>query len=301
MDVGVLAPLQHNSTSNGHFLLDDLIKRLNSNSIKYSGAAADSKPNSNTRYLGVYRVDSETPWPMKTQAACWHCVHTFDWVPLSMPTKYNINKKLFSVSGIFCSWPCMKAFNLAETRNGQVEKIFSNITLLKKLVTGETKPIPRAPTRYALRFFGGTMDIDTFRNNNWNYETLPFGTIIMPDILHATSRAGGNVVITPAASLRPHTTKHNHHLGGSRSGDDTELSSSNSSPSPKQHTFGKETTTPTTTTTGEDMLDLSTTTSSKNMGSNLRLKRNTPVRRNNKSLFDTMIIRRKEHDGGVNE
>ena len=70
--------------------------------------------------------------PWKTQAACWHCVHTFDWVPLSMPTKYNKNKKLFSVSGIFCSWPCMKAFNLAETRNGQVEKIFSNIALLKE-------------------------------------------------------------------------------------------------------------------------------------------------------------------------
>ena len=49
------------------------------------------------------------------------------------------------------------------------------------------------------------------------------------------------------------------------------------------------------------MLDLSTTTSSRNIGSNLRLKRNTPVRRNNKSLFDTMNIRRKEHDGGVNE
>lgn len=153
------------------------------------------------------------------------------------------------------------------------------------------------------------MDIDTFRNNNCNYETLPFGTIIMPDIIHATSRAGGSIIasVKNERVLRQHThtsaafsTKLDQNLGGARLSD-TELSSydfecAGTSPSPQNTLkFAKETTQKTT--SREDMLDLSTTTSSRNIGSNLRLKRNTPVRRNNKSLFDTMNIRRKDHDG----
>ena len=64
--------------------------------------------------------------------------------------------------GQFCSWECMKAWNM-DSKNVHSPEINQFITLYKKRVFGKITPTCRAPSRYALKLFGGSMTIEEFR------------------------------------------------------------------------------------------------------------------------------------------
>ena len=94
---------------------------------------------------------------------CWHCCHPFDGEPLSLPYKYDELRNKFSLAGRFCSWGCMKTYNI--TRNGVNRGgiIVGNIVVMRKKMYGIVAPIKAAPDSHALQVFGGTMTIDEFR------------------------------------------------------------------------------------------------------------------------------------------
>lgn len=90
--------------------------------------------------------------------ACWWCCHFFEWDTLHFP--YAFKSNIFYTTGHFCSWECMKAYAIDKNRLGECEYI----TLMRKRMEGKISMTKKAPTRYSLKMFGGTMSIDEFRN-----------------------------------------------------------------------------------------------------------------------------------------
>jgi hypothetical protein len=72
-------------------------------------------------------------------------------------------RKKFESMGNFCSWECMKSFNLDHNKN-RCGIIAANIVMLHKAKYGHVRSIRCAPSRYSLKEFGGTLTIDEFRS-----------------------------------------------------------------------------------------------------------------------------------------
>lgn len=120
------------------------------------------------------RVVDEGRWPTCTATLCWHCCHPFNTPPLPMPTKYDHKLKIFHVTGTFCSWACMKTYNL-DSRSYMCHVNNTIITLFRQKCVGAKKPegIRPAPPRLALRAFGGALTIEEFRTSEKIMDILP--------------------------------------------------------------------------------------------------------------------------------
>lgn len=92
--------------------------------------------------------------------ACFWCSHKFDTEYLGLPIKYKNN--VFEVSGCFCSFECMCAYNF-NSNNENMWEIYNLINLMSNIMDYGTYVTP-APDRQALKLFGGHMSIDTFRD-----------------------------------------------------------------------------------------------------------------------------------------
>ena len=100
-------------------------------------------------------------WPATTSISCYWCCNQFNNVPYGIPVKYYNGK--FHVYGCFCSLECGMAYNF-ESNEGIDEKLERHnlINLLARKLGFSSKLKP-APSRLALKMFGGYMDIDEFR------------------------------------------------------------------------------------------------------------------------------------------
>lgn len=95
---------------------------------------------------------------------CWWCCHPFENEPLHLPYKYDDKRDKFHTMGHFCSWSCMKAFNVDHFPQHKSGLIGINITLMKKKMNdNKIELIKMAPSRYCLKAFGGTLTIEEFR------------------------------------------------------------------------------------------------------------------------------------------
>lgn len=112
-------------------------------------------------------VIKENNFPEKTDIHCWWCCHKFDGCPCALPISYDTRLSKFSLTGIFCSWSCVKAYNF-EINDYKKYIRSSLIALLVKKVHNiyEAVLIKAAPPRQCLKIFGGYMDIVEFRNNS---------------------------------------------------------------------------------------------------------------------------------------
>lgn len=96
---------------------------------------------------------------------CWWCCHSFEGESLGFPYKYDEKLDRFTTFGRFCSFPCVKAFNLDNdlaTKGINASWIF----MMKKRATRSMSPIRCAPKRWSLKEFGGSLSIDEFRNSD---------------------------------------------------------------------------------------------------------------------------------------
>lgn len=91
---------------------------------------------------------------------CWWCCHSFKWESLHFP--YKLKSNVFYTTGHFCSWECMKAYAVEKNYLEECEYI----TLMRKRMEGKITPTKRAPSRYSLEMFGGTVNIDEFRSSS---------------------------------------------------------------------------------------------------------------------------------------
>lgn len=132
-------------------------------------------------------VDWSKEWPETTDCLCWNCAHPFGGKPLPLPTAYDSRLDTFQVSGIFCSWNCVKAFS-RDCRPLNIRGVDSHVfTLFYKRCTGKIDSISAAPPRIMLHAFGGHMDIEEYRDKgkkSVRYDIFPPKMILRSQVVH---------------------------------------------------------------------------------------------------------------------
>ena len=92
---------------------------------------------------------------------CWNCCHSFQEIVYGIPLKYISG--IFYTYGDFCSLECATRYALEYFNN--YHEIISIINLYNNIINKTTnKAISLAPNKLLLKAFGGTMDIDEYRN-----------------------------------------------------------------------------------------------------------------------------------------
>jgi len=116
----------------------------------------------------VNPLGEETSVVERTDICCWNCTHPFESKPLSLPVYYNTRTFTYQSIGVFCSYECMKRYNMDRTRSSsQVYKISFYITTLHKKLEGVVKTgIKTAPGLDQLKRFGGSLTIDEYRERS---------------------------------------------------------------------------------------------------------------------------------------
>jgi hypothetical protein len=105
--------------------------------------------------------NKQNEWPSTTSIHCYWCCQKFPSVPFGIPVKYNGNK--FHVYGCFCSLECAAAYNLKNYDSiDEMWERYMLINMLSRRIGHKDQVIP-APSRLALKEFGGYMDINEFR------------------------------------------------------------------------------------------------------------------------------------------
>ena len=121
-------------------------------------------------------------WPIKTDVVCFQCCHAFDGVPVPLPDTYDTRRKVYKCKGNFCSWQCAKSYNINQTQNFGKGNRNMYISLLahqtwvkyrkdaghenikfENMKTYATYSINPSRPRNILRIFGGTMEIEEYR------------------------------------------------------------------------------------------------------------------------------------------
>jgi hypothetical protein len=108
------------------------------------------------------KKNMQNEWPSTTSIHCYWCCHKFNNTPFGIPVKYTGDKK-FHVFGCFCSLECSAAYNM--THYESVDDMWERYMLLNMLSQhlGQKRTVKPAPSRLALKAFGGHMEIDEFR------------------------------------------------------------------------------------------------------------------------------------------
>lgn len=105
--------------------------------------------------------NKQNEWPSTTSIHCYWCCQKFPTVPFGIPVKYSSN--MFHVYGCFCSLECAAAYNLKNYDSiDEMWERYMLINMLSRRIGHRTQVIP-APSRLALKEFGGYMDIEEFR------------------------------------------------------------------------------------------------------------------------------------------
>jgi hypothetical protein len=101
-------------------------------------------------------------WPTNTSIHCYWCCHKFNNTPFGIPVKYINNK--YHVFGCFCSLECCASYNM--DGKDTADDIWERGSLINMLARslGYRNFIKPAPSRLALKMFGGHMDIEEFRD-----------------------------------------------------------------------------------------------------------------------------------------
>ena len=126
-------------------------------------------------------ANNNNNWPKKTDIHCWWCCHSFNTVPVAIPTKYCNDS--FTVYGCFCSYNCAMAY-IFNTYNLNTWEQYSLLKLMYYKTTNLNTDIKCAPKKEILTKFGGTVDINSFRksftlyNLSYRYITPPMTSII---------------------------------------------------------------------------------------------------------------------------
>lgn len=126
-------------------------------------------------------------WLYNTDVSCWWCCHTFNTIPLGLPEDYDVKTKKFRVKGIFCSFPCILAYNNSSKIKSGYKKYL--IKHLYSRITGNSINtfIKPAPHRCCLKKFGGEMTIEEFRtvseDNSKVYKLVEYPMYVSKDYI----------------------------------------------------------------------------------------------------------------------
>ena len=105
--------------------------------------------------------DDADAWSTPRGLACWHCTEPFEGPGVPLPRSFDMKERMFVVYGHFCSLACAKGFVLSESGFDQGQKVI-NLTRMANQVYGVDE-VRAAPSRYALKKYGGNLTIEEFR------------------------------------------------------------------------------------------------------------------------------------------
>lgn len=103
----------------------------------------------------------------KTNIHCWWCAHKFDNFPCFIPTKFE--NGVYHVYGIFCTPNCACAYNLSKNDYKKYDKNSLLIKFYSEII-GNIVDIKPAPDKEVLVKFGGTVNINEYRNSSINMD-----------------------------------------------------------------------------------------------------------------------------------
>jgi len=136
-----------------------------------------------------------------SNVCCWWCCHPFPGPSIHYPYKYDPKTKKFTTTGHFCTWECVKAYAIDQNipRSGEFQ---AYIALMHKHANRNTYTITnKAPKRYALQMFGGSLTIEEFRRGSSNvYVTMPYEHHVMPTITTEFTKRAPKLVETGAST-----------------------------------------------------------------------------------------------------
>lgn len=142
----------------------------------------------------MYDFTSNGPLPQTTDKPCWWCRHPFSTIPIGVPVKYNSHKTsgiekeryekktsssdsnndFFETLGLFCSFPCCKAYILDQKNSLRYKESLTLLTLLFTILYEGVDPkFPSAPSWKLLKEYGGHMTIQIFRQTFGVLEFTP--------------------------------------------------------------------------------------------------------------------------------
>ena len=156
-------------------------------------------------------------WPERTDICCWHCCHTFETVPISVPRTLSQSDKstYYEVYGVFCSVNCAKKFVLERGTYDQ-QQVLLQLNEMCCAVFGipgdSVFSAKEAPPRYFLKMFGGSMSIEEFRVTSLTTRT----TLVMPPFVsHAMvleSRAPPPTEVAFTPSIEVESLREGQHM-----------------------------------------------------------------------------------------
>ena len=94
---------------------------------------------------------------------CWNCYHSINSILTSIPLKYT--NGIFYIYGNFCSYECAGRYILDTYNDKNMWETYSLLNLYYNISNHTVgNKITPAPSKLLLKEFGGTMDINEYRN-----------------------------------------------------------------------------------------------------------------------------------------
>jgi len=118
----------------------------------------------NEYYQNNYNLNN----PINKNSCCYWCCHSIEGNLFGMPYNYDSINDTFFILGSFCSLQCANGYNFSvNSGSDKVWEINSWIQMIAKRC-GFPELIRPAPSKYLLKMFGGTIEIDEFRKAHMN-------------------------------------------------------------------------------------------------------------------------------------
>lgn len=168
--------------------VNDIIKEKSKKYITY----IDPNKSKIKLWCSMYDIVQQIFLPLTTEVPCWWCREEFKTMPIGIPLHYHVKntknqakfqnlfsgneeyntiEDFFETEGVFCSFPCCKAFIIENS-----PKCYSNsttlLTLLYYKIYGKLINIEQAPSWKILTKWGGHLSIEEFRSSFQQIEYL---------------------------------------------------------------------------------------------------------------------------------
>lgn len=165
----------------------------------------------NVKYwVTMINSGDETPLPRLTTKPCFWCQESFNTAPIGCPIKYHFEKNeiefpvekkrfeehlknfnfptdagndWFETKGIFCSFPCAKAYifdSLTRTKTSKYSQSLTLLTLMVYEFYGKLMTIPTAAPREALERWSGHLSAEKHRKSFGVLEYVETGNLRRP-------------------------------------------------------------------------------------------------------------------------
>jgi len=143
----------------------------------------DNRKIQNKFWRNLIDITTTGPLPHTTENPCWWCRNTFSTNPIGCPLKYNPHKEentkidekfkkagiktstndFFETEGLFCSFPCCKAFIIDQKSCVKYKESLALLSLLLIKLYGKIVEIPTAPSWKIIKEYGGHLTIEEYR------------------------------------------------------------------------------------------------------------------------------------------